>query len=129
MNVWAFTAILWCSFMRALPGYAEQSSSFFIRSVFENGISVSNFTSPTIRGCLANCRSMCSAVKYNPQTNECRLLAHVLLTWPLQENVEAEEKSYVKVRDFLYDVSLMQDKLLTCSNLRQKILNPKFRVY
>jgi len=99
MTAWTCFAILWCSFLRVIPSVAEQSSSLFIGSVFDNGISLNNLTTQTIRGCLANCRSTCSAVKYNPTTSECRLFAHVLLTWPMQAHIEADERSYVKVSD------------------------------
>ena len=100
MNVRTFFYVLWCACLHFSISFAVSTSSLFIRSVFENGISVNNMTSPTIRGCLANCLSTCSAVKYNPTTSECRLFAHVLLKWPMQANVDAEERSFVKVSFF-----------------------------
>ena len=76
---------------------AEQKTSLFIKAGFKNGISVQNLTSHNIRSCLGKCTDKCSAIKYNPSTNECRLFAHVLLKWPIEDYVDAEEKMYVKV--------------------------------
>ena len=100
MNIWWLVSILWYAFLQFSISFAISSNSLFIRSVFENGISVNNLTSPTIRGCLANCRSTCSAVTYNPTTSECRLFTHVLLKWPVQAIVDVEERMYVKVSCF-----------------------------
>ena len=100
MNIWWLISILWYAFLQFSISFAVSTNSLFVRSVFENGMSVNNLTSPTIRGCLANCRSTCSAVTYNPTTSECRLFAHVLLKWPMQATVDAEERMYVKVSWF-----------------------------
>jgi len=100
MNAWTFYSTICYACFYWSTTFADQTSSLFIRSVFENGISVKNVTSPTIRSCLANCGSTCSAVKYNPNTTECRMYMHVLMKSPIQAILDSGEMTYVKVSCF-----------------------------
>jgi len=98
MNAVTFFYVLWFEILLLSQGFSEQMSSLFINAKFENGISVTNVTSHTINDCLGSCKDLCSAIKYNVSTTECRLFAHVLLKWPIEANGDMNEKMYVKVR-------------------------------
>jgi len=83
MNVVTFPYVLWYALMLCSQSVSEQMSSLFINAKFANGLSVTNVTSHTINDCLGSCKDLCSAIKYNASTTECRLFVHVLLKWPI----------------------------------------------
>ena len=98
MNVVTCSYVLWYALMLCSQSVAEQISLLFINAKFENGISLTNVTSHTINECLGSCKDLCSVIKFNPSTTECRLFAHVLLKWRIEANGDVKENMYVKVR-------------------------------